>query len=271
MRKFLATKYSYSVERTEVFKRFMNLLVAGQSSVYQALQREKDLDKFFEQDAVDDFDGVYRSKPATYFAEQPHEPLTLDQVLKEYSNTGKKKKKVVKRLINIDKKKQDIKDKVKLSKTKTENITKRVEKFLYLSNVRSQMQISESKNKVEKEKEKEKEKSPNKSSYIRPMTSRSNRIRICTDMKIMSLESMSPRREDATINSVSKGRATFYTENKSASNLKSRNTLLREHKSQSKISVFKLNQKKRPFTARLASPRRSTKKDSKVATVQVIS
>lgn len=40
MRKFLATKYSYSVERTEIFKRFMNLLVAGQSSVYQALQRE---------------------------------------------------------------------------------------------------------------------------------------------------------------------------------------------------------------------------------------
>lgn len=164
-------------------------------------------------------------------------------MLKEYSNTGKKKKKIIKRLINIDKKKQDIKDKVKLSKKKTENITERVEKFLYLSNVRSQMQISESKKQIEKEKEKEKEKSPSKSSYIRPMTSRSNRIRICTDMKIMSLESTSPRRDDATLNSVSKGRATFYTENKPTSNLKSRNTLSKAHKSQPKISMFKLNRK----------------------------
>lgn len=46
LRKFLSTKYSYSVERTDMFNRFMNLLIADQNNIYQALQREKDLDKF---------------------------------------------------------------------------------------------------------------------------------------------------------------------------------------------------------------------------------
>lgn len=201
------------------------------------------------QDLVDKFDGVYRSRPATYFEEKPPQPLTLDQVLREYTNKGKKKKKVVKRLINTDKKKQDIKNAYRLGKKFTEKITKRVEKFLYLSNLQHQSE----KQKVKKTKTEDK----SRDRYIgRPMTSRGNRIKICTDMQIRSLESPSPRLETTTANTHSKGRATFYSDRKQSSVIKTRNTLLKEHNSQSKILHSRSNIKRRPFTARLSPPNR---------------
>ena len=59
-------------------------MIAGQNNVYQALQREKDLERYIEQDFNENFNGVYRSKPVTYFEEKEIQPLTLDEVLNEF-------------------------------------------------------------------------------------------------------------------------------------------------------------------------------------------
>jgi hypothetical protein len=86
----------------------------------------------------------------------------------------------------------------------------------------------------------------------RPLTSRGNRIRICTDMQIVSLTSNSPKRYLNTAHSKSRGKATFYTESISP-NVEHRKSynLLSEHKVQSKTR----NLKNRPFTARFITQR----------------
>jgi hypothetical protein len=94
-----------------------------------------------------------------------------------------------------------------------------------------------------------KEKSANFKSKKRPLTSRGNRIRICTDMRIMSLASNSPERLN-TAQSKSRGKATFYTESKSPSTAdRKSNYLFSDRKIQEKTRNFR----NRPFTARLVS------------------
>ena len=268
-KKSLSEKYTYNVEKTDTFKRFMKLLIAGENNVYQALQREKDLDKYIEQDLVRKFDGVYRSRPATYFTEKPVEPLTLDQVLKQFLTKGAKpKKKKAKRVINIDKKKQDINTKYKIGRSITERIPKRVDKFLYLSNLQSKNQMRPKNAKAQDERSAVK--------TARPVTSRGTRIKICTDMRIMSLDGGSPRHNVTTPKFIhSRGKATFYTDRKSHTSAQSRNNLLHEHKTQSQTILGSLNKsgkRQRPFTAKLTSPdkTRTTGDDQSATIIQVM-
>mmetsp|Transcript_23305 Transcript_23305/g.20679 ORF Transcript_23305/g.20679 Transcript_23305/m.20679 type:complete len:101 (+) Transcript_23305:928-1230(+) len=98
------------------------------------------------------------------------------------------------------------------------------------------------------------------------MTSRGNRIKICTDMRIVSLASTSPNREIHTSHSDRRGKATFYTEGiaPTYSHRKSTN-LLSEHKFQSLSRNKKLS---RPFTARLtASPSQDYKTSGSIVQV----
>lgn len=153
------------------------------------------------------------------------------------------KKKPKRKLINADKEHDQIKKTYRLKKKKTQKITGRVDNFVYLSRLLSQ-------------KSQERKPPPHDESLLgkaskRPMTSRPGRIRICTDMQIISLASDSPRREVVTAQSNNRGKATFYTERKTPSQMKLRSrNLLSEHKAQSKT---RSSLKTRPFTARITS------------------
>ena len=50
---------------------------------------KKDMENFIEQDTNKNFNGVIRSKPMTYFKEKEVQPVTLDQILNDYQNSGK--------------------------------------------------------------------------------------------------------------------------------------------------------------------------------------
>ena len=97
-----------------------------------------------------------------------------------------------KRLIKIDKKRDDISKKYRLRKNKPQKITKRVENFVYLSNLLTQQK------KAERPLQKEKEETLTCKTTKRPMTCRGNRMKICTDMRIMSLVSNSSKRDIKT-------------------------------------------------------------------------
>lgn len=182
-----------------------------------------------------------RSKPVTYFAEKDRLPITLDEILKDYYNRDKTPKRKIKRRVKTDKKLHEIKKNLDCGRMKPK-ITKRVENFIYLSKLLNSYQSKAEKVQV-------KETSSNFKSKKRPLTSRGNRIRICTDMRIMSLASNSPERLN-TAQSKSRGKATFYTESKSPSTAdRKSNYLFSEHKMQAKTR----NNKNRPFTARLVA------------------
>lgn len=64
------------------------MLIASQSHVYRAFEREKDLmfqlDKSNLKPRTKNFSTVCRSKPVTYFEEEERKPITIDQILSEY-------------------------------------------------------------------------------------------------------------------------------------------------------------------------------------------
>lgn len=190
------------------------------------------------------FSMVCRSKPVTTFPENERKPVTLDQVLKEYYNNTEdkpKKKLLKKKLIKVDRQQEDIKKKYRIKKRKFIKITKKVDNFVYLSTLLSQQS-------------KELRRVPTEDALVskairRPLTSRSPRIRICTDMQIRSLASNSPKRGVTSIRSQSRGRATFYTESMSPSKAHtSSHNLLSAHKDQGKSRNYL---RARPLTARV--------------------
>ena len=85
----------------------------------------------------------------------------------------------------------------------------------------------------------------------RPMTSRGNRLKIWTDMQIISLASNSPRKCLDSARSYSKGKATFYTESKTPSNIAIKTNMLRDPKHYNSSRNVYIT---RPFTAKLVSP-----------------
>lgn len=87
-------------------------------------------------------------------------------------NSEVKKKAPKKRLINVDKQHFEIKKKLRLQSRKLLKITKRVDNFIYLSNLMTQKQQVNEPKKQDKQ-----EKTPRKI-LKRPMTSRDNRIKI---------------------------------------------------------------------------------------------
>lgn len=241
----------YKLKNTKTYDKVFRMLIAGQSHVYRALEREKELqfqlDKSNLKPRVKNFSSACRSKPVTYFAEEDRQPVMIDQIIKDWKskNTVRKKKVVKKRPIKVDKKQFDIKKKLRLKSNKPQKITKRVDNFVYLSNLLAQQK------KLEKTPEKTEEEKVVRKYIKRPMTSRESRIKICTDMRIVSLASNSPERDNYTMRTASRGKATFYTDRKTPSaGGKRRNNLLSEHKLQSK-SRNTLRQ--RPFTAKIGS------------------
>lgn len=146
----------------------------------------------------------------TTFVEKERKPITLDKILKDfYKNENSPIKKAPKRkLINADKEHNNIKKKFRLKKFSKQKITKRVENFVYLSML--------SKN-TRKQTSPRKDEALVSRSSKRPATSRGNRMKICTDMRIVSLGSNSPNKDNVTLQSHSKGKVTYFTENKTPS------------------------------------------------------
>lgn len=138
-----------------------------------------------------------------------------------------------------------IKSKFRLKKDDCENITKRVENFLYLSKLYSLQTKQEAQNEA-----KSVERSVKRIKY-RPMTSRGNKLHICTDLQIISLASNSPRKDLGSARSYTKGKATFYTESKTPTNIMIKNVNI--VKSSKHLNSSRNMQINRPFTAKLFS------------------